>query len=486
MPPRPGIAELARLLAAVADPLYVVDQRRRIVYVNDACGRWLGCRPEELLGRECRYAPVESTDALNALATSLCPPPAAFAGEQITAEIVPPRSNRDAECAPRHARFMPWRLSAPDAFAVAVWVPDSNVMERDVVRRHTAAEEATKLHALTARLRREAAGRYALDRLVGVGPSMQRIRAQIGVAAACSAPLSIVGRPGIGRSRIARAVHYAQAATSAKATGSAEAFPLVPLESAVLNAELLQSTIRGMIRAARSAGRSSGGTLLLADADLLPTDAQAELAGFLKLVELPLRIMTTSSVSLERHAEAGRFRADLAAWLAVMVIEVPPLASRPEDIAPLAQHFVEELNAAGERQLGGFTSEALDRLAAYAWPGETIELADIVRSSYERAEGPLIGTADLPARLAYADDAQRHAPAPPETIDLDRFLGDMERELLQRALAQAKGNKTTAARLLGLSRPRLYRRLVQLGLESDAIVFEEIDPTESDGESPKS
>ncbi|MBA4020627.1 MAG: hypothetical protein C0483_26000 [Pirellula sp.] len=486
MPPRPGIAELARLLAAVADPLYVVDERRRLVYVNEACGRWLNCKPEELLGRECRYAPAESTDVLNALATSLCPPPAAFAGEQITAEIVPPREDSDAGCAPRRAMFLPWRLSAPDTFVVAVWLPPSEIMERDAALRSTTAEEATKLHALTARLRREAAGRYALDRLVGVGPSMQRIRAQIGVAAACSAPLSIVGRPGTGRSRIARAVHYAQAASATKATGSAEAFPLVPLESGVLNAELLQSTIRGMIRAARSAGRPSGGTLLLADADLLPTDAQAELAGFLKLVELPLRIMTTSAVSLERHAEVGRFRADLAAWLAVMVIEVPPLASRPEDIAPLAQYFVEEQNAAGDRQIGGFASDALDRLAAYAWPGETVELAEVVRAAYARAEGPLINAADLPARLAYADDAQRYAPAPPEAIDLDQFLGDMERELLQRALAQAKGNKTTAARLLGLSRPRLYRRLVQLGLESEAIVFEEVEPTESDGESPKS
>ncbi len=485
MPPRPGIAEFARLLTAVADPLYVVDERRRIVDVNEACARWLGCKPEELLGRECRYVPVESTDALNARATSLCPPPAAFAGEQITAEIVPPRDDPNAECAPRHAMFMPWRLSAPDTFAVAVWVPEPKVMQRDAAFRQSAAEEAMKLHALTARLRREAAGRYALDRLVGVGPSMQRIRAQIGVAAACSAPLSIVGRAGTGRSRIARAVHYAQASASAKTTSSAEAFPLVPLESAVLDAELLQSTIRGMIRAARSAGRSSAGTLLLADADLLPPDAQAELAGFLKLVELPLRIMTTSGVSLERHAEAGRFRADLAAWLAVMVIEVPPLASRPEDIAPLAQHFVEELNAAGERQIGGFTSEALDRLAAYAWPGEAIELADIVRSSYERAEGHLIEAGNLPTRLTYADDAQRHAPASPESIDLDRFLGEMERELLQRALAQAKGNKTTAARLLGLSRPRLYRRLVQLGFESDAVVFEEIEPIEGDGEVPK-
>lgn len=486
MPPRPGIAELARLLAAAADPFYVVDERRRITYVNDACGRWLGCKPEELIGRECRYAPVESTDVLNDLTTSLCPPPAAFAGEQITAEVVPPRGDQRSEHSPRLAMFMPWRLSAPDAYAVAVWVPEPEWMERNAAVRRHAAEEATKLHALTARLRREAAGRYALGRLVGISPSMQRIRAQIGVAAACSAPLSIIGRPGTGRSRIARAVHHAQAAVAAKPSDSADALPLVPLESGVLNAELLQSTIRGMIRAARGVGRTSGGTLLLADAALLPLDAQAELAGFLKLVELPLRIITTSNVSLERLAEAGRFRADLAAWLAVMVIEVPPLASRPEDVAPLAQHFVEELNAAGERQIGGFTAEALDRLAAYTWPGEAVELAEVVRWSYERAEGSLIGAEHLPARLIYADDAQRHAASPPETIDLDRFLGEMERELLQRALVQARGNKTTAARLLGLSRPRLYRRLIQLGLESDAIVFEEIEPTESDGESPKS
>ncbi|MGC3966849.1 MAG: helix-turn-helix domain-containing protein [Pirellulales bacterium] len=225
---------------------------------------------------------------------------------------------------------------------------------------------------------------------------------------------------------------------------------------------------------------------MLTDVDRMPPDAQTELAGFLKLVELPLRIITTSRTALERLAESGGFRADLAAWLSVLVIEVPPLASRPEDVAPLAQHFVEELNTAGPRQIAGFTSEALDCLAAYAWPGDVAELADVVRAAYGRADGPHITAEALPTRLVYAADARRHAPIEPETIDLDRFLGEIERELIERAVAASKGNKTTAARLLGLSRPRLYRRMLQLGLDAGPVVFEEIDSNAEAGDSQDS
>ena len=146
---------------------------------------------------------------------------------------------------------------------------------------------------------------------------------------------------------------------------------------------------------------------------------------------------------------------------------MPPLAQRREDLPLLAQLFLEELNARGGKQVGGFTPEALDRLDAYPWPGNLDELAQVVAEAHERAGGPEIAR----GRSARADPpgGRRGGASAPheETIVLDEFLAAIERELIRRALARAKGNKAKAARLLGMTRPRLYRRMVQLGLEEE-------------------
>jgi DNA-binding NtrC family response regulator len=107
-------------------------------------------------------------------------------------------------------------------------------------------------------------------------------------------------------------------------------------------------------------------------------------------------------------------------------------------------------------------------LDAYAWPGNLDELARVVAEAHRRVEGPQVGAGDLPDRIRLAAEAAAYPPRPEETIVLDEFLAGVERELIRRALAQAKGNKAKAARLLGMTRPRLYRRLVQLGLEGDS------------------
>jgi DNA-binding NtrC family response regulator len=157
----------------------------------------------------------------------------------------------------------------------------------------------------------------------------------------------------------------------------------------------------------------------------------------------------------------------LAAALSTIVIELPPLAGRRGDILLLAQALVEENNAQGGKQVGGLSAEALDRLDAYAWPGNLDELARAMAEAHQRAGGPEIAVADLPERLHLAASAAAHPRRKEETIVLDEFLGRMERELIRRALARAKGNKAKAARLLGLTRPRLYRRMVQLGLAGE-------------------
>ena len=130
----------------------------------------------------------------------------------------------------------------------------------------------------------------------------------------------------------------------------------------------------------------------------------------------------------------------------------------------LAQLFLEEANTGRLKQLGGFTSDALDALASYGWPGNVDELAAVVRAAHEQAAGGEVTTSHLPRRLQLAAHAVEHGPRS-DAIDLEALLARIERELIERALKRSKGNKSKAAKLLGLTRPRLYRRLVQLGLE---------------------
>jgi DNA-binding NtrC family response regulator len=112
------------------------------------------------------------------------------------------------------------------------------------------------------------------------------------------------------------------------------------------------------------------------------------------------------------------------------------------------------------------SDEAIDQLAAYPWPENVDELAELVHEAWDAAAGPLILPGDLPEKIRFAAGAQAYPARVEETIVLDQFLADIERELLVRAIRQAKGNRAQAARLLGLSRARLLRRLDHFNIES--------------------
>ncbi len=177
-----------------------------------------------------------------------------------------------------------------------------------------------------------------------------------------------------------------------------------------------------------------------------------------------LRVISTARERLETLVARGTFPAELAQRLSTLVIDLPPLTERREDIPLLAQSFLEDLNSQGGKQLRGFASDAMDRLALYDWPGQVDELSALVREAFGQAEGFEIKSQDLSKKLQFAAEAARYPRPAPEIIDLEKFLTQVETKLIQRALQQAKGNKSQAARLLGITRPRLYRRMVQLGL----------------------
>jgi DNA-binding NtrC family response regulator len=464
MPTPRSAQEILRLLNAVDSPVYFVAEDRQLAFVNKACAKWLGVDGSDLIGRVCRYQSGDS-DPLAAAADSLCPPPEVFHGKRTIAAL----SIQDTSGASkrRRAEFIP--LSDDDGSVVGVLalVGAVELAEGDVAICPTVTEsdEAPRLHELVSKFRTAMAGRHRLERLAGKTPAMHRVRAQIEMAAQCNATVLIVGPAGSGKQHVAGTIHFAQ---------SPPVGALVPISCAALPSEVLVSTLSALSKKHAAANYEQTATLLLTDVQMMPAEVQADVANWLSAAPKNIRIIATSKLPLSSLADQGVFRRDLAMLLSTIVIELAPLASRRDDVPLIAQMLLEDCNSESQsKQLRGFSADAMDKLVAYDWPGEIDELAAIVREAFTTAEGHEIAAGDLPKKLRLAAEAAKFPRKPVEPIDLEKFLAQIETELIERAMKQAKGNKTQAAKLLGLTRPRLYRRMVQLGLVQETETAED-------------
>jgi len=440
---------LVQLLNSAAVPVYLLDEQRRIVYGNPACADWLGVEIGTLIGLRCDYHGQTGAGA-SELAAGLCPPPESFSGRRMSGTVA---RQSGAGATLRRAEFLPLGSDPLVGSGLLVVVaptdlPDAGQPLDDV------AEEHLRLHARLIAVRRELGGRFGTARLAGESPAIHQVRRQVQLAAAGKAPVLIVGPPGSGREQVARMIHYGERPELAP--------PLAPLSCALLDAELLSTTMEAFVRSSAELEVERPAALLLLDVDRLPPDGQSALVGFLNIRELELQTLATARRPLLELAAAGSFRRDLAHALSTLVIQLPPLRERRQDIALLAQAFLEEANAAGGRQLGGFRPEALDQLCAYPWPNDMEELRETIQAAHRSADGPLVAAAELSPRLRLAAEAAAHPRRRVEPLLLDELLVQVEAELMRRALELARGNKTRAARLLGITRARFLRRLAQI------------------------
>jgi DNA-binding NtrC family response regulator len=441
---------LARLLNGSEQAIYALDGQGTILFCNRACLEWLGLEESAVLGHRCGYHSEPEGETGDVVAAGLCPPPTVWEGSETSAVV-------SAGLRRRRARFIPLSKTPGNTLGlVAIVDRDDLASESSTVDENAAAVD---LHERIRCCRQQIAAKYRVDLLLGDSPAGRRIRAQVQVAAASRASVLVFGPPGSGRQHVASTVHYAAGGES---SGS-----LVPLACSVLSPEMIDSTVRALAAHGNAEEGGAKGSLLLNDVDQLTLAVQGSLFSVLGAKWFPLRLMATSRRPLLEMARRGEFRADLASVLSTMAIELPPLVERRQDIPLLAQFFLEEANSRSPKQLAGFTSEALDRLDVYPWPGNHDELARVVAESHARASGPEVNGGDLPQRIHLAVGDATHARRKEEPIALDEFLGRMEQELIQRAMDRAKGNKAKAARLLGMTRPRLYRRLIQLGMATE-------------------
>jgi len=324
--------------------------------------------------------------------------------------------------------------------------------------------------ALSARadaLARRLDARDGFGRIIADSAKMRALVAQAKQVAATNETVLLLGESGTGKSLIARAIHHA----SRRADG-----PLVEVHAAALPESLVEGELFGRDKGAYTGATeakpghaevASGGTLFLDEIGELPMATQVKLLrllqdrtfsrlGSTQLRKADLRIIAATNRDLAAAVKAGTFREDLYYRLAVFPIIVPPLRERPEDIRATALALLAARGLGPER----ITALALDALAAHAWPGNVRELENAITRAIVLAGAEQISVEHLPQVLS-----GRAAPASGlEDLLVPGFsLDAIERALIEHALVKAGGNKAAAARLLGITRRRLYSRLESLG-----------------------
>ena len=276
----------------------------------------------------------------------------------------------------------------------------------------------------------------------------------------------VTGESGAGKDALAAFIH-AQSPRAAR--------PFVKIDCAALAPTLLEAELFGYERGAFTGaaearpGRLEAahrGTLVLDEVAQLPVDAQAKLLrvierreferlGGRRTVSVDARLVALTNVDLEGAVARRAFREDLFYRLNVVRIHVPPLAERGEDVLPLAEQLLETFAAKHGRRARRFSAAAARALEAYGYPGNVRELANVVERAVIVCEGATIGEEDLPEAVrAAAREARRRARRP--------TLAELEAEYVRETLAAAGGNKSEAARLLGISRKNLYERLAKM------------------------
>ncbi|HEY8205388.1 MAG TPA: sigma-54 dependent transcriptional regulator [Pyrinomonadaceae bacterium] len=307
--------------------------------------------------------------------------------------------------------------------------------------------------------------------LVALSDAMREAAAMAERVAATDANVLVTGESGAGKDALATFIH----ARSQRADK-----PLVKIDCATLPADLLEAELFGYERGAFTGateakpGRLEAahrGTLVLDEIAHLPLDAQAKLLrvieqreferlGGRKTISVDARLIALTNADLKNAIERRAFRDDLFYRLNVVHIHVPPLRERGKDLETLARMFAKEYAAKHGARASRISADGLRCLKSYDFPGNVRELANIIERAAIVADGASIDVADLPAGLRAAAERRAHENRRPT-------LAEVEFDYIREVLAATKGNKTEAARILGISRKNLYERLAREGQTSE-------------------
>lgn len=337
------------------------------------------------------------------------------------------------------------------------------------------AVEKRKLALSVRRLETELRGTRALGALVGSSPAMRHLSDQVTRVLESDVPVCIFGESGTGKELVARAIHE---------SGRRHAGPFVALNCGAIPQSLQASELFGHERGAFTGAQAqhrgrfeqaNGGTLFLDELGEMSSSTQATLLRTLQertiqrvggRTDIPVdaRVICATHRKLDELVATGQFREDLYYRLVVFPIHVPPLRDRRSDIPELVVHFLYKLAPDTRRHVTRVSPEALEALMSYDWPGNVRELGNVLHRALLCCDGEQIELGQLPHELwpgkrsdvvPASRTGASAAPPEPELFD----LGEVERRTIERAVKKTGGNITEAARILGIGRATLYRKL---------------------------
>ncbi|MCS6807073.1 MAG: sigma 54-interacting transcriptional regulator [Acidobacteriota bacterium] len=321
--------------------------------------------------------------------------------------------------------------------------------------------DVTELHDLRQLLDEKA----VFHGLVGVSPAMQQVYQHIREVAEVDWTVLIEGETGTGKELVARAIHQ---------ISQRKDQPFIAVNCGGLTESILTSQLFGHRRGAFTGAvtdhkgffeAANGGTIFLDEIGDMPLSVQTNLLRVLQEKEITrlgesmprkvdVRVIVATHRNLAQEVEAGRFRADLLYRIRVGRIQLPPLRHRREDIRLLIESFLSRCRAVSGKAVTGVSQDAMLMLMEYEWPGNVRELKSAIEYAVIRCRGSIIQAEDLPAEIRSA--------RPPEELPQD------EKQRLLAALKRAGGNRTTAARMLGIGRSTFYRKLASLDIKPEA------------------
>jgi len=335
------------------------------------------------------------------------------------------------------------------------------------------ALEVRALRDENRQLKEELGRRYEYDNIIGRSEPMQEIFATVERVAPSRATVLLAGESGVGKDLIARAIHFKSPRKDR---------PLVKINCTAIPENLMESELFGYEKGAFTGAVASKpgkfeqadtGTVFLDEIGDVPGPIQVKLLRILQEREFErlgsnvtrhtdVRVIAATNQDLRAALEQGTFREDLYYRLNVVPINIPPLRDRRQDIPFLANHFVRKLAPESGSLVESITPAAIEKLMSYHWPGNVRELENVIERSLVLCRGNELDAGDIKIEAAPRPRAQNEQHFLPEGMTLDQY----EQELIREALRRADGNKSQAARLLGLTRNALRYRLTQMGLEA--------------------
>ena len=290
-------------------------------------------------------------------------------------------------------------------------------------------------------------------------------------AAASSSTVLLLGESGVGKELFARALHN---------WSERRARPFIAINCVGLSKDLLESELFGYERGAftgaqqRKKGKielADGGTVFLDEIGEISEALQTKLLRFLQerefervggteLIHVDVRIIAATNRNLQAAVKEGSFREDLYYRINVIPLSLPPLRERKEDIPELVRHFIQRCASQTQTPFSGVTDEGMSRLVAYHWPGNVRELANVIERAVVLGQPPLIDVDDLPIEILATSGQQSMK----DDLNYQESIDSHRRELVAKALEQTQGNRTAAAKLLGLERAYFQKLMKSLGV----------------------